>query len=56
MVILNFNQKFKTKLSNFFNINSNQVVDIPIPVELGVAYNDKFKNYDEIIEWFENYE
>ena len=44
------------KLSNFFNINSNQVVDIPIPVELGVAYNDKFKNYDEIIEWFENYE
>ena len=44
------------KLSNFFDVNSNQVVDIPIPVELGVAYNDKFKNYDEIIEWFENYE
>ena len=44
------------KLSNFFDINSNQVVDIPVPVELGIAYSDKFKNYDEIVEWFENYE
>ena len=44
------------KLSNFFDVNSNQVVNIPVPVELGIAYNDKFKNYDEIVEWFANYE
>jgi len=44
------------KLSNFFDLNSNQVVNIPIPIELGIKYDDKFKNYDEIVEWFQNYE
>tara|TARA_Y100000004_G_scaffold197281_1_gene270837 strand:+ start:1814 stop:2365 length:552 start_codon:yes stop_codon:yes gene_type:complete len=44
------------KLSNFFNINSNQVVRVPVPIELGIKYDDKFKNYDEIVEWFRNYE
>ena len=44
------------KLANFFNINSNHVVNIPVPVELGIAYSDKFKNYDEIVEWFQKYE
>ena len=44
------------KLSNFFNINSNQVVRVPVPIELGIKYDDKFKNYDEIVEWFQNYE
>ena len=44
------------KLSNFFDISSNQVVNIPVPVELGIVYSDKFKNYDEIVEWFQKYE
>ena len=44
------------KLSNFFDVNSNQVVNIPVPVELRIAYNDMCKNYDEIVEWFANYE
>ena len=44
------------KLSNFFDVNSNQVVNIPVPIELGIKYDDKFKNYDEIVEWFQNYE
>ena len=44
------------KLSNFFDINSNTVVEIPVPVELGIAYSDKFKNNDEIVELFANYE
>jgi|TARA_B100001964_G_scaffold241501_1_gene314070 hypothetical protein len=43
------------KIANFFEIDSNHVVNIPVPVELAINYEHKFKNYNKIVEWFEDY-